>query len=452
MPFIASITLANDRPPTIPTRTWGNYFLGQPNVSPNPNPGQSCAFGSSALTCATPNVFAGSILSHNQYVQQWTAAIQHQIRSSVSLDVTYVGTKTTHLQHGFGINDPAPGSGSIQPRRPYPQWGTIGYNVFDGYANYNALQVKVESRAWRDLTLLGAYTFSKCLDRATGFTSAFQSTSYAVCDYDFPEDFTGSFNYALPFGSNKTFLDRSRLAKALLGGFQVAGVLTLRSGAPFSPTISTDRANTGVSGQFPIRLSKPSLVGSPTCWFYVQSNPGCAKADPAGAPAFAVPAQVHLWKRGAQHPSRSNTRPIRHDPNKAYLVHGIPLSRTSRGRVQCFESSNICRSDDDDRHRIRGPGQFNSQQCPDSAGCCQGRLLNPNRLSLEKHMLKNGTLSPAINSLLSRVRHTIFSLSRTVAFRFLPASRRSTSLLSPEFPKLWTYWARSEATSTAARQ
>ena len=70
VPFVAAVTISNDRPPTKPTRTWGDYFLGQPNVAPNPNPGSACAFGFVANSCATPNMQANEISSKNQYVQR----------------------------------------------------------------------------------------------------------------------------------------------------------------------------------------------------------------------------------------------------------------------------------------------------------------------------------------------------------------------------------------------
>ena len=297
VPFIAAATVSNDRPPLAPTRIWADYFQGQPNVTANTS-GAQCSFGFAAKTCSTPNVQAGEISSQNQYVQQWTAAVQRQFGSAVSLDVTYIGTKTTHLQKLPSINDPSPGPGAIQTRRPYPQWGVLLYNTFSGYANYNALQAKVETRAWHDLTLLGSYAYSKCLDNATGVTAAYQANSYAVCDYDFPHAFVGSFNYALPFGHNKAFLNGRGIANALAGGWQAAGILTLRNGAPFTPSLSTDIANTGVSAQRPQALHKPSIVGTSGCWFYVKSNVGCATAAPSETPAFAAPAQYTYGNAG----------------------------------------------------------------------------------------------------------------------------------------------------------
>jgi hypothetical protein len=311
VPFVAAVTIVNDRPPFKPTRTWGDYFLGQPNVAPNPNPGAQCAFGFVANSCATPNMQANEIKSKNQYAQQWTVALQHQFGSAISLDVTYVGTKTTHLQKLPSINDPAPGPGAIQTRRPYSQWGQMLYNTFSGFANYNALQAKVETRELEGLTVLGSYTYSRCLDSATGFTSAYQPHSYAACDYDFPQDFTGSFNYALPYGAGKRWtgngianavsgmsLTGICIDNGIFGNYQMAGVLTARNGAPFTPTISTDRANTGVGNQWPTRVSAPKVIGNPSCWFYVSANTGCAAVAPSQQPAFAMPAQYTYGNDG----------------------------------------------------------------------------------------------------------------------------------------------------------
>ena len=291
IPFIAAVTVLNDRPPTVPTRNWTDFFEGQPNVAPNPNPGQPCSFGFVANSCATPNIWNGPLSWRNQYIQQWTLAYQTQLASRVSLDVTYLGTKTTHLQTSLSANDPSPGPGAVQPRRPLPQWGVRTFDNNIGYANYNALQVKLETRSWHDLTLLAAYAYSKCMDSSISGTLYFYARQRAVCNYDFPQVFSPSFNYALPVGAGKAFLSQGGWVNQVVGGWQVAGIWTLRSGAPFTPTISNDEANTGVASQWPVRIGTPKLVRSPNCWFYVKSNSNCSSLSPGTAPAYAEPAQ-----------------------------------------------------------------------------------------------------------------------------------------------------------------
>jgi hypothetical protein len=291
VPFFAATTIFNDRPPATPTRTWSDFFLGQPNVSPNPNPGQPCAFGYAALSCATPNVDSGQINAQTTYIQEWNFSVQRQLTSSTSIDVSYVGSKSTHLQTQPSINDPLPGPGAIQSRRPYPQWGTIVYGTWDGYGSYNALQAKFESRNWHGLTTLVSYVYSKCIDKGAGFTQYFQTTAKAVCDYNLPSVLSTSFDYQLPVGKGQKFLANIPGAlNQMVGGWELAGIVTSRSGLPFTPTINGDVANTGVSNQRPQVVGSPTIVGSPSCWFYVSANPSCVALDPGGINAFATPA------------------------------------------------------------------------------------------------------------------------------------------------------------------
>ncbi len=299
VPFVAATTIFNDRPPLNPTRTWGDFFLGQPNVSPNPNPGQTCAFGYTALSCATPNVDSGARNLQTTYIQEWNFSVQKQLTSGTSIDLAYVGSKSTHLQTQPSINDPAPGPGAIQSRRPYPEWGTIVYGTFDGYGDYDALQAKFESRAWHGLTTLESFAFSKCIDKGTGFTQYFQQTSKAVCDYNITDAFAGSFDYLLPVGRGRTFLkDAPKLVDQILGGWELSGILTLRTGLPFTPTISSDTANTGVSNQRPEVVGTPTMVGAPNCWFYVAANAACASLASGTATAFVSPAQYTYGDSG----------------------------------------------------------------------------------------------------------------------------------------------------------
>ena len=299
VPFVAQTTVFNDRAPLKPTRTWADFFLGQPNVAPNPKPGQPCAFGFAANSCATPDVTTGARNLKSTYFQEWNLSVQRQITSSTSIDVAYVGNKSTHLQTQPNINDPAPGPGAIQARRPYAQWGAIGYGTFEGFGSYHALQTKFESRNWHDLTTLLSYSYAKCLDKGNGITFYYQKFNKAVCDYDLPNVFTGSFDYQLPVGRGKRFLSQvPGFVNQIVGGWEFAGILTLRSGLPFTPTINSDTANTGVGGQRPQVVGTPLIVGQPACWFYISSNPACVALAPNASNAFAVPTQYTYGNSG----------------------------------------------------------------------------------------------------------------------------------------------------------
>src|ERR1700746_1723920 len=67
-----------------------------------------------------------------------------------------------------------------------------------------------------------------------------------------------SSSYELPVGRGRTFLSRAGWTDYLLGGWQVAGILTLRTGTPFNVTTSGGITNAG-GGARPNRLRDGSL-------------------------------------------------------------------------------------------------------------------------------------------------------------------------------------------------
>ena len=137
VPFIASQTVNNAGTP--PQLTLGNMFQSTPIVSANPSPGKPCSFGFAANSCSTPNIVSMPAHVRNTYTQEWNLAVQHQIGTTLSFDLAYVGNKTTRTEQQWSWNDPTPGPGTIQTRRPYGQWGTITLGEFMGSANYNSL-------------------------------------------------------------------------------------------------------------------------------------------------------------------------------------------------------------------------------------------------------------------------------------------------------------------------
>ena len=73
--------------------------------------------------------------------------------------------------------------------------------------------------------------------------------------------------------------ERSRRDCSAAG--RVQGIVIVRSGQPFTPTVSRDVANTGIGNQRPKMIGKPVIVGAPTCWYYSSTNAACAALDPS---------------------------------------------------------------------------------------------------------------------------------------------------------------------------
>jgi hypothetical protein len=301
VPFIASQSLNNTTPK--PTYTLADFYQGQPVVAANPVPGSVCSFGIAANSCSTPSVTSMALSVKNTYIQEWNTAVQHQFGRKISLDVAYGANKTTHMQQAFQINDPDPGSGTVQTRRLRPQWGTISYSKFAGNANYNSLQTKFEARNFSGATFLVSYTYSKCLTDGT-YTSVVREDTpliryYGPCNYDLRHNLVSSALYQLPIGHDRRFFSKMPgWSEAILGDWNLSAISTLQSGLPFTPTISTDTANTGVGSQRPNVIGKPTLVRNVNCWFYDSKNSSCGRLSPSGTDAFTVPTQYTYGNGG----------------------------------------------------------------------------------------------------------------------------------------------------------
>ena len=202
---------------------------------------------------------------HNTLMYQYSFAVERQLMKDMSLNIGYSGNRSIHTQLiNVAENVPTPGPGNVQSRRPFPQWGTTGIGLSDGDGNYNALQATLEKRMGAGIYALVSYTFAKCMDNGSVEsgppTLTLLGQNYSLCSYDITNNLTISSVYQLPFGKGRAFLNNgSGFVNALVGGWEFAGVFVDRTGQPFTPTLSSDVANTGVSGQWPNRIGSGKL-------------------------------------------------------------------------------------------------------------------------------------------------------------------------------------------------
>jgi Carboxypeptidase regulatory-like domain len=334
----------NNSPTAAPTRSWANFFLGAPLAGvPNPNPGQPCPLGFVALSCSTPSLTTGVYGPQTMtYVQEWNFTVQHELSSALSLSIAYVGNNTHGLEQTQSVNNPPPGPGELQTRRPLVEWGTITQYQYGGLANYNALQISLNSRIWHGLSILGNYSYSKCLDNGSNGsgapTESLIGANYGVCTLNRTQASAISYDYELPIGQGQHFLGGARgWVNDVLGGWHLSGVLTLQSGLPFTPVITGDQANTGVSGQWPNLIGTPLMLDQPGCWFYVASNSTCRTLAPNATSAFTVPAQYTYGDGGRDI--------LRAEPLKEWdfaLLKNFKLteSKTLQFRAESFNLTN----------------------------------------------------------------------------------------------------------------
>ena len=102
---------------------------------------------------------------HTPYFQEWNATVQRALPGRMSLEVAYVGMKGVHLESVTDQNqDMAPGPGSVQARRPYPNYGPFASLQMVGNSKFNSLQVKVQKNLSHGLYFLSSFTFGKAMD------------------------------------------------------------------------------------------------------------------------------------------------------------------------------------------------------------------------------------------------------------------------------------------------
>jgi hypothetical protein len=282
---------------------FANFFQDVLAPTLNPNPGKPCSFGLVLISCDTPALQTSEIKLHQQYTQEWNLSIEHQFSGRTALTLAYVGNKTSHLQQFVRRNDPPPGPGAVQSRRPYLQWGTINSAEWGGRGNYEAFQSELVMRDWQGLSLTGSFVYSKCMDDGTDELQAPATTlvgqNYALCDFNQKYTSSISANYAFPFGRGKRFLgDAPGAIRHVVENWQISGNGTMKSGLPFTPTISIDNANTGTGNQRPTVIGAPLLTDNVSCWYYTSANSSCISMYPNAQNAFAVPPQYSYGNGG----------------------------------------------------------------------------------------------------------------------------------------------------------
>ena len=237
------------------------------------------------------------------YQMQWNFTIQRQIMESTVWTVGYVGSHNLHMFIQRDFNYPQPctsptagcfyngaltfssATGVPNPRLD-PQYNSLQLadNLADSH--YHALQTSVDHRFSNNWQAQVSYTYSKSIDNGSG-TYGLDGGGIA----------SNPFNMALDRGlSNFSRKNNLRLsgiytlpskAKGVVGGivngWQITGVFSYLSGAPFNPTSAPNRVYTGTGSN----AGRPNVVAgcdlysgfqTLSAWF----NTGCFALQPGG--------------------------------------------------------------------------------------------------------------------------------------------------------------------------
>ncbi|MBZ5643645.1 MAG: TonB-dependent receptor [Acidobacteriia bacterium] len=239
-------------------------------------------FPANALTKATnPGALRVSYVEpkpHRNYVEQWNFSIQRQLASNLTATVAYIGNHGVHMEfRGDDMNAVQPtltpagylypcgpnGSGNncatgflptgtqavpIKSTVLNTNFGRIDNTNWGGDTHYNALTVLVQQTFSHGFQVQGAYTWSKTFDQGSGsylsdpfnnsisnLFSVDKNLRHSVSDFDVTHNVTMNATWVLP-----TPKSLGSAAEFALGGWQVGGIVSIRTGLPFTPQIGGD--------------------------------------------------------------------------------------------------------------------------------------------------------------------------------------------------------------------
>jgi hypothetical protein len=325
-PNLTAFTLAQGPPvfnfPPIPAS--GTLPVAGPNCY------QSAFFvnGANTQLCVQPHI--RPTFQRLPELDAWNATVQHQITSTMSLEVAYIGNKGTHVFAGDGptynVNSPAIGPGITDPitgafvpvtplvqRRPFynrfsypgfidPTTGTTlmccstdqnNYLGNDASSNYNAAQVEVTKRFSHGFQFLSHYTFAHAYKYDNNYYADSPGIAYGPDDEVRNHVWVNNVVYELPFGKGKPFGGGAGgVENQFIGGWQISGTTTWASGLPWTPSygecgseedVSICRPNKGTgsfhlgAGGFnPVTHQVPFFTPIPD----IVTNPGGPFSDP----------------------------------------------------------------------------------------------------------------------------------------------------------------------------
>ena len=228
------------------------------------------------------------------YVQQYGFGVQRQLTTNMLLDVSYFGSKGTHLPDEINLNQPPAQSAitstaGVNALRPFPAFGNIVWYQSAGISNFNSLQAKFEKRFSQGVNLLASYTYGKSLDNSPGFNGSNASNAlpqnsfnlrseYGPSDFDNRHRMSVSGVYQLPFGKEGKWL-RTGVGAWIAGGWQFSEIFSYVSARPFTIYYSSNVSNT-------LNLhDRPNIIGdlnagprTATQWF----NAAAISTPPTG--------------------------------------------------------------------------------------------------------------------------------------------------------------------------
>lgn len=264
-----------------------NSYLSPASTLANPFPAGLVAAAGSTAGLATYLGQAVNFLNpemKNPYSERWDLDIQHTFGKDTMLEVAYIGNHAVHLpitvtqlngiprsylstlpvrdaavNTTLTVTVPNPFQGLLPNSSnqngsttalanllaPYPEFpvgdsasgwsgsgGVLEQDLSLGRSYFHSLNVRVEKRLSRGLTILANYGYSKLIEQDSWLNDSDPVPEKRVSPFDHPQRIVTAISYDLPFGRNRAVDIRSRWLDAVAGGWRINSVYTWQIGAP----------------------------------------------------------------------------------------------------------------------------------------------------------------------------------------------------------------------------
>jgi hypothetical protein len=221
--------------------------------------------------------------SHQSYSTQYHVSAERQLGSTTTAQISYVGAQGRHLLNTIDSNQvPLSELGSPtdqtnpQLLRPFPQYQGITTWVTNTDSRYNALEIQVQRRLSKGLSLLANYTHAQSTDQSSLDLSTWigddsqnqQDLPMTPSAFNEPNRGIVAYVYELPVGKGRTLLNQGGVLDEIVGGWSTSGHFEIHSGYP--TTIYSglpNRTGSLAGGVFADRVANNSAPKTRTEWF-----------------------------------------------------------------------------------------------------------------------------------------------------------------------------------------
>jgi hypothetical protein len=285
-------------------------------------------------------------------LQQFNLSLQFEWKPGLLVETSYSGARGLHWVQRVDVNqvrfEDALAGRNRQQDRPFPfLQASTGIDTANVNNWYHAFNLRVERTFSRGISLLANYTISKNTESGNMGSATYTNgantrplDSYnlrlerGLSPLDVPQKLVVSAVYELPFGAGKPLLNSGGPANLLFGGWQVNGILLLRSGFPTDVLVTRLPPVFGTINRPDRVLGEPLLVDNPG--FDQYFNPKAFRVSPTVPDFRGAPVQTF---------GNSGRMPLR-GPGSANLdlslFKDIRISETSRlqFRAEAFNFTN----------------------------------------------------------------------------------------------------------------